>query len=426
MTDFINIEAEQAVLGTIIMNNSYLLRVADFLEEKYFYHLAHQAVWMRLVEVAKDSTADQITLREFFSNNIALKEAGGVKYLATLLSEAQSIIDIRDYAKELVELWKKRELNYLLTFALSNLKGNKFDSISSNLENELRGLNTQSEKRKTIHIKEEIKEIKRKRGLKIEPRIIPTGFKGLDDKLNGGFYSKQLVVIGARTAVGKTTMLQDLILRMSLAGRKCLLISLEVDSERVTLKFISNVASVPSWKIKRNMMTPIELENVVKAESVVEQIGIYINDSGDLKTSDIEMVIKNQLEKHPVDLVAIDYIQHIKYENDRNMSATMEISKNVVALKAMAQKFDIALVAAAQINRSGTEKPTLAHFEGSSAIEKNADVAIIIHRDELKEEERGESYYSNCGLWIVAKNRDGKTGDIQFKLDGEFGRFNEI
>jgi replicative DNA helicase len=426
MTRFYNTSAEQAVLGTIILNNAYIARVADFLEEKHFYEPVHKAIWTRIVEVAKDVIANQVTLKEFFANSDSLKSNGGVLYLSTLLAEASAIIDIRDYAKEIVELWKKREMEFLLTSSLNELQEKKFDSVVSNIENEIRGLCTYSDKRKTHHISEVIKEIKNKRASKIEAKIISSGFKALDEKLNGGFYSKQLVIIGARTAVGKTTMLQDIVLKVTLAGKKCLLVSLEVDSERVTLKFLSNVASVAGWKIRRNILTPIEYENVMRAESTVKEIGIYIDDSGDLKATDIERIIKNQIERQPVDLVAIDYIQHIKYENDRNMSATMEISKNVVALKAMAQKFDVAMIAAAQINRAGTDKPTLAHFEGSSAIEKNADVAIIIHREELKEEERGDSYYSESGLWIVAKNRDGKTGDIPFKLNGEFGRFTEI
>lgn len=427
-TKFFDTEAEQCVLGSVILNNIYIARVADILEEKHFYHPEHQAIWARIVEVAKESVVDQVTLKEFFANSEATKPSGGALYLSTLLGAASSIIDFRDYAKLIREFWKKRELESLLKISLQDLeeRRNSFDAISANIENELRGLSTHSDKRKTHHISEMIDLIDYKRKNKIEPKIIPSGFVALDKKLNGGFYSKQLVIIGARTAVGKTTLLQDIVLRVSRSRKKCLLISLEVDSERVTLKFVSNAASVPAWKIQRNILTPIEYENAARAEKEVREIGIYINDSGDLKASDIEAIIKNQIEKQPVDLVAIDYIQHIKYENDKNLSATMEISKNVVALKAMAQKFDVAMIAAAQINRAGTDKPTLAHFEGSSAIEKNADVAIIIHREELKEEERGDSYYSNSGLWIVAKNRDGKTGDIPFKLDGEFGRFTEI
>lgn len=426
INQFANVEAEQAVLGACILNNVYIARAADLLEEKHFSESAHQAIWNKIVEVSKDTVANQITLKNFFEVTETIKAVGGAKYLVNLLSAASSIVDIRHYALDIVQQWQKRELHSLLTRSLLDLEEKKFDSVASNIENEICGLNSYSERRRTHHISDSVKQIENKRKLKIKPKIISSGFEILDEKLNGGFYSKQLAIIGARTAIGKTTMLQDVILRAALAGKKCLLISLEVDSERVTFKFISNLASVAAWKIKRDILTPIEQENAFMAESEIKELGIYVNDSSDMKAIDIERVIRSQIEKQPVDLVAIDYIQHIKYENDRNTSPTIEISKNVIALKAMAQKFDVVMIAAAQINRAGVDKPTLAHFEGSSAIEKNADVAIIIHRDELKEEERGDSYYSNSGLWILAKNRDGKTGDIPFKLDGEFGRFAEI
>ena len=173
-------------------------------------------------------------------------------------------------------------------------------------------------------------------------------------------------------------------------------------------------------------MKPHEAQTVERAEKTLSDSGLFINDSTGMTAKDIERLIKNKITEEPVDAVFIDYVQHITYENQNTNSATMEISKNVVALKAMAQKFDVAMIAAAQINRAGTEKPTLAHFEGSSAIEKNADVALIIHRAEVPEDQRKDSYYSMCGSWIVAKNRDGGSGEINFELEGEFGRFNEI
>jgi replicative DNA helicase len=428
-TKLFNEEAEQALLGMIILNNNHYHKVADLLEAKHFYFFQNQEIWNKIsLNLNGGDSIDGISLRDFFANNDCFKSCGGIDYLRHLLESASAAFDIRSNAKVILDRWKKRELENLLKKSLDEMSEEKdsVDVISAKIENELCSLHVYSEKRKTENISQILAKIKEKRDLKIVPKIISTGFAALDEKLNGGLYSKQLAIVGARTAVGKTTLLQDIVLRTSKLGNKCLFISLEIDSERVVFKFLSNVASVAGWKIKRNFLSPIELQNVMSAEEELKEIGIYINDSGDMTAKDIERVVKRQLDLQPVDLVAIDYVQHIKYQNQRNMSATMEISKNVVDLKAMAIKFDVSVVAAAQINRAGTDKPTLAHFEGSSAIERNADVAIIIHREELEESERQHSYYSESGLWIVAKNRDGKTGEIPFRLDGEFGRFTEI
>lgn len=417
---YYNEEAERSILGSIIMDNNNITKVMDIVEPKYFAIAFHQELYTHLIKTMSEIEADTITLAEFF------KSHDKSDYLKVLMGSLDYIRGVREHAKIVREMWLKREVERINLEAQEMLKTESFTKVLAFMENELSGLHIQDSKRKTQHISEVVDSIKEKRELKIKPKIVSTGFKTLDSKLYGGFYSKQLAIIGARTAVGKTTMLQEMVLKSSKAGKKCLFISLEVDSERVTVKFLSNIASVAGWKIKHDKMNETEFQNLLKAENELKQIGIFIDDSGDLKASDIERVIKNQLEKQPVDLVAVDYVQHIKYENERNTNATMEISKNVVALKSMAQKFDVAMVAAAQINRGGVDKPTLAHFEGSSAIEKNADVAIIIHRDELGEGERKDSYYSTTGILIVAKNRDGKTGEIPFSLDGEFGRFTEV
>lgn len=416
---FNNIEAEQSVLNKIIMHNEAFEKVSDILEAKHFSNEFHAGLYNFITErINNEKPVDVISIAEYFGENL--------EYRKDILA-ASGILRVRDYALLLIELWKKRQLNLILLESKVKLEnGENIDKVFSYLENESAKLEVQSELKPTLHVSSIIDDMKEKRRLGVKPNIISTGFLNLDHKLNGGFYSKQLAIIGARTAVGKTTLLQDIALRAAKSGKKCLFISLEVDRQRVTCKFLANIASVPAWKINRNILNATEFEKVNYAEKELSDWEIYINDSTEMKSKDIERVIKNKIVEQSVDAVFVDYVQHIKFENQNATSATLEISKNVVALKAMAQKFDVAMIAAAQINRAGVDKPTLAHFEGSSAIEKNADVAIIIHREELGEDERKGSYYSMAGTWILAKNRDGQSGDIHFQLEGEFGRFTEI
>lgn len=416
---FNNIEAEQSVLNKIIMHNEAFEKVSDILEAKHFSNEFHAGLYNFITErINNEKPVDVISIAEYFGDNL--------EYRKDILA-ASGMLRVRDYALLLIELWKKRQLNLILLESRVKLEGGEnIDKVFAYLENESAKLEVQSELKPTLHVSSIIDDMKEKRRLGVKPNIISTGFLNLDHKLNGGFYSKQLAIIGARTAVGKTTLLQDIALRAAKSGKKCLFISLEVDRQRVTCKFLANIASVPAWKINRNILNATEFEKVNYAEKELSDWEIYINDSTEMKSKDIERVIKNKIVEQPVDAVFVDYVQHIKFENQNANSATLEISKNVVALKAMAQKFDVAMIAAAQINRAGVDKPTLAHFEGSSAIEKNADVAIIIHREELGEDERKGSYYSMAGTWILAKNRDGQSGDIHFQLEGEYGRFTEI
>lgn len=428
MNNFINQQAEQCILGIILLGNHHIDKIADLLEPKHFYCEAHSAIFSRIIEVASDMTADQITLKDFFSNTECIKDIGGVKYLTVLLGEASSLIDIRDYAKKLVELWQKRELQDLLVRSIEALGENKFDTVTANFDNEVSGLAIRDSKKKTQHIAEMLDEMETDDKLGISGKYVPTGFKALDNLLNGGIYSQQLIIIGARPSVGKTTIGQNIILNVSKSGKKCLFISLEVDKRNVTLKFLSNLASVATWRILKKITEQHHDQGLIEAKKKLREMAIYTNDSSYLSISQIGKIIKNQLEKQPVDLVVVDYVQIIRGEETKNKNEALIIKENTTALKSFAKQFDVAVLALAQINRKAVEganqEPTINDFKGSGGIEEDADVAIILHRD--RSEDKKENYFANTGKLIIAKNRHGRTGEIAVDFDGEFGRFNEI
>ena len=252
MTQFFNSQAEMAILGTCILNNAYLAKIADLIEEKHFYYEENKVTWNRFVEVANEMTADEVTLGNFFETNEILKEAGGQIYLQNLLSEASVMIDIRDYAKTIIGLWQKRELQKLLAQSLESLNEKKFEFVSANLENEISGLEIQEPKKKTQHVSEILEEMRIEEEAGISAKFVPTGFEALDKVLNGGIYAQQMMIIGARPSVGKTSIAQQIILNASKSKRKCLFISLEVSKKDVVLKFLANLSSVGTWKISKN------------------------------------------------------------------------------------------------------------------------------------------------------------------------------
>jgi replicative DNA helicase len=426
---FSNVAAEQTILGTIIYNNAYLIRLADILEEKHFYFPEHQAIWRHFVDVANEAVADQVTLNSFFAANEEIKKVGGSNYLAGLIGAASSIVDIRDYAKTVIQLWQKRELETLLTRSLEELEGKKFDFISANLENEIAGLAIKEPKKKTQHIRDLLKEMEDDQASGLSSKFVPTGFKKLDEMLNGGIHAQQLVIIGARPSVGKSSICQNVILNASKAGKKCLFISLEVDKRNVTLKFLSDLAAVETYKIRNNWMSELEKEFLQKAKAQLREMEIYTNDSSYLRISQIGQIIKSQLDKQPVDLVVVDYVQIIRGDDVKNKNEALVIKENTTALKAFSKQFDVAMLALAQINRKAVEgakqEPTINDFKGSGGIEEDADVAIILHRDR-NEGETKDNYFSQNGKLIVAKNRHGRTGEIAIQFNGDFGRFSEI
>ena len=421
---FINEEAEKSVLGSIIMNNDNIAKVLDILEPKHFAVEFHSKLYENIIEVMADIKADSITLSEFFKIN----QMDG--YQAQLLSSICPFSSERDYAIIIRGLWQKRELENLLKESLDSLNENSFDKVKASFENELLGLAIQEPKKKTQHISEMIDEFTFDQENGIKDKFVSTGYSDLDSMLNGGLYSKQLAILGARPSIGKTTLGQNIILNATKSGNKCLFISLEVDKRNVTLKFLSNVASIPAWKISRNMISDSDRASLELAKERLKDMMIYTNDSSNMRARDIENVIKNQLELNPVDLVVVDYVQYIRNDNVKGMNEAWSIKENTTALKSMAKQYDVAMLALAQINRKAVEganqEPTINDFKGSGGIEEDADVAMIIHRDRLQEDEKQKGYFSNSTKIIVAKNRHGQTGEVMLNFDGEFGRFTEM
>jgi replicative DNA helicase len=426
--NFLNTQAEQIILGTCIQNNAHFAKVADILEPKYFYHLAHQEIWRHFIEIASDMNANHITLAEFFENDERIKELGGKKYLSAILGEASSILNIRELAQVLIELWQKRELESLLLESLEKLRQKKFITVSATLENEIAGLAQQEPKKKTQHVEEVLNDIAKDDAAGMSTKFVPTGFKKLDDALSGGIYAQQLMIIGARPSVGKSSICQNIILNAAKLGNKCLFISLEVDKKNVILKFLSDLASVPTWKILKNIMNQGEMHAVLNAKERLKELDIYINDSSSLSINQIKALVKNQIDRKPVDLVVVDYVQIIRGDNTNYKNEALVIKEITSGLKALAKQYNVSMLALAQINRKAVEgakqEPTINDFKGSGGIEEDADVAIILHRDRTNGEEEG--YFSRGGKLIVAKNRHGRTGEIAIDFEGEFGRFVEI
>lgn len=428
MTNYSNIEAEQIIFGTAILNNAYLANVADILEEKHFFYNEHKLIWNQFIKIGQEGgIANPTTLRNFMNDTEGFNHLGGVKYLGVLLDQATGIVDIRHYAKLLIELWQKRELEILFIKGLDDLKDKNFDHISSEIENEMSGLAFQEAKKKTQHISEIISDIELEDEQGLSDKFTPTGFSKLDDIMSGGIYNKQLCIIGARPSVGKTSIAQDIILKASKQGKKCLFISLEVDKRNVLVKFLSNLGSVENWKIQKRVLNDMEKESLKDIKQEIKEMQIYVNDSSNLNIQQIDKIVKNQMEKQPVDLLVIDYVQIIKGIDTRGKNESVIIKESTTQLKTIAKKYDIGVLALAQINRKAVEgqsqEPTINDFKSSGGIEEDADVAIILHRDRNEGTEDG--YFSNSGKLIIAKNRHGRTGSVNINFDGQFGRFNE-
>lgn len=410
---YANQELEEKILGSTIMINKSL-SVLEFLEEKHFAFSEHRIIWNKIIEeISRIGSVDSVILTPFF------KERFNLKALKNLMLQASGVIDIRDYGQELVELWQKRELEAKLQEALKDLESGTFKAISSNIENEIAGLTIQDTKKKTESVAQIINRIQEERKNKVFSKVMQTGFSELDRVIKGGVRTKQLVIIGGRAGIGKTTISQNILLNNGKSGKNCLFISLEMSKEEVIYKFTSNLARINSSDLQDGFLSQTEFEKRLQKENELKQMEIYINDSPKLKIKEIGKIIERQMEKMPIDLVVVDYVQIISADESRNKNEAQIIKENTTMLKTFAKQYDVAVIALAQINRNGAEMPKIQDLKGSGGIEEDADIVILIHRD------IENSKFLNSGSLIVAKNRRGQTCDIPIKFEGEFGRFIE-
>jgi replicative DNA helicase len=417
--EYYNTDCEEVLLGTIIASNSYFKGVRSTLKAEYFYSDDNKKIFKELSDkLIRGKQCNAVTLKDFFTDNTD----GGYQYLKFLMTRASAIVDLKEYAQKISELWQKREIQD----EILNLKLNKDgDEIISRLINKLNGLRIGYDVQKTSKIEEVIEEIDElDRNFTAKP--IPTGFPTLDKMMNGGLNKKQLTILGARPSLGKTTMGQNIILNAQRRGFDSLFISLEIDKRQVLLKFLSMMAKVDGYKIQTKTYDQSDAQKIIEAKKQLKQMNLRVNDTCGLDYMKIDEIVRQAKDTGNLDLVLVDYVQIINSIDARWKNKADLIKEATTHLKQIAIKYDVAVLALCQINRQGVQdgkQPSLTDLKGSGGIEEDADVVIILHRDQAGEDE--SATYSNEGKLIIAKNRFGMTSNIPINFDGKYAQFIE-
>lgn len=414
MDKFINLDAEMALLGTIVIDNNNLARVSDILEPKHFYDENLQKLYSHLLKTILETSINSITLKDFAENVLKNKNL-----ISNLLISAECVFDIRSYALVLIELWKKREACFIINEALEEIEQGKFSKVISKMENSLAGLDQQTETNQTKRMVDVAKEMDLRIRQGIKPKVIPTKINHLDQILGGGLFSKRLYVIMASAGSGKTSLALQLMIKAEENEKQTCFISMEMSADEATNKVISHLRTVPLWKLQRGIpLLPIEEQGKLEAMQLMENYNLSINDSPTTSPAQIERILKRELEEKPIQLLVIDYIQIMTVEKDRSKLSADLIKQNSTALKNLAKKYDIAVVLLSQVKRNDNKKPTLEDIKGSGGIGEDADMVIALFAENPKDKIKEVDF-------VINKNRWGRMADFKMHFDGEFGRFIE-
>ena len=420
-----NQDAEQAVLGALLLNWGAMSDVISKLKPERFYATRNQIIFEALTKLfAKNIQGDTISLLNELTVEGNLEKAGGAAYIASLTDTVPSAANIDYYADLVIDRALRRDLIKIST----EIKASAFElnrdsqTILDSAEQKVfalaeRNETTEIHSAKEIMIKE-IEIIESRYKNKNSFTGIPTGFATLDT-YTSGFQNSELIIIGARPSIGKTalalSMMQHICIERKIPTG---FFSLEMPYTSIGMRFLSQEARVSMSKIRSGMLKLDDIKKIQEAASRWYEAPFRIVDTPNMRLLDLRAMARRMVHNFGVKIIFIDYIGLITVE-DTSAPVYEQVSEISKSLKALARELDIPIVALCQVARDAEgQEPNLAQLRGSGSIEQDADVVMFLHRDRLKEEVGSQE-----AKIILAKQRNGATGDINIMYLPGFTKF---
>ena len=422
-----NIEAEQAVLGALLLNWSAMSEVVSLLRPDRFYSLQNQVIYEAMQKLfSKNATGDTISLINELTVENKLEQAGGAAYIASLTDTVPSAANIDYYAEMVLDRAARRDLIHIS----SELKASSFnlqkrsDDLLDDAEQKIFALAERNETTQVYSAKDimfkEIELIEARYKSKNQFTGVPTGFAKLDT-YTAGFQKSELIIIGARPSIGKTALALSMIQNIACERRiPCGFFSLEMPYESIGMRLLAQEARVPMQKIRSGMLKVDDVKKIQDAAGRWFEAPLYTVDTPNMKLIDLRAVARRMVKNNKVEIIFIDYIGLISTE-DPTAPVFEQVSLISKSLKALARELSIPIVALCQVARDAEgQEPNLAQLRGSGSIEQDADVVMFLHRDRIKD---GDSIAAQDAKIILAKQRNGACGDIDIMFLPSYSKF---
>ena len=454
-----NIEAEQSVIGSILVSNDILDDVSPIINYTKFYDPIHQKIFLAIENlISKGMLANPITLKNYFENDKNLIELEGHEYLVKITKFSTSLRQAIEYAKIIYDMHVRRELIKISETTIDNasnknidLPGEKIIEDSEKLLFDLaeRGSFSKSFIKFDAALNQTI-EMASKAFKSTEGIVgVPTGLTDLDDRL-GGLHNQDLVIIGGRPSMGKTALatniafhaaknIQDKGLKSSVA-----FFSLEMSSEQLSTRILSEQSRIKSNDIRRGKISEEQFDKFIETSKNISELPLYIDETPAISIAAISNRARRIKRLFGCELVVVDYIQLMRATNIRNEGRVQEISEITQGLKAIAKELNVPVLAVSQLSRAveqrDDKKPQLSDLRESGSIEQDADVVMFVYREayylERKEPrpatvEHAEwqakmNEISNLAEIMIGKQRHGPTGNIKVEFESMFTKFRDI
>jgi replicative DNA helicase len=461
-----NIEAEQTLLGLLLIRNDVLLQISDFLLPQHFFEPVHQRIYDAICKYSdKGMIATPVTLKQYFERDEALTELGGAQYLAKMASMASIIVNARDLAKVIYEQALKRNLIAIGEESVNKAYENDINSDAlrqlEEIEQKLFTLASEGVREKAFQsIRQSLTGALQfvERAFKHQSDVtgVPSKLDRLDNLL-GGFQNSDLIILAGRPSMGKTALATNIAYQAakhfkrvseedpSLPLQSVGFFSLEMSAEQLASRILADVADVNSHKLRKGDLTHEEFAHLVHGSQQLSQMPFFIDDTPALSISAVRTRARRLKRQHHLGLLVIDYLQLMRGSSQQSASnRVLEISEITQGLKAIAKELDIPVIALSQLSRAveqrDDKRPQLSDLRESGSIEQDADVVMFVFREEYYEARRMpreddpkfaewqakmEKIHGLAEV-IVAKQRHGPIGNVTLQFHADKTRFDNL
>jgi len=419
-----NTEAEQCLLGSLMLDKEAIVKIVDFIKPEDFYKGIHQDIFQAMFDLYERSTPIDILSVSFrLKERNKLDEIGGNSYLTNLINTVPTATHISNYAK----IVRQKKILRDLISASQEIGLSAFDEaedvdvLLDQAEKTVFSIGQRALTQTFIPIKDILPETferldmlsKHSGGL----RGVPTGFKDLDNIL-AGLQKSDLIILAARPAMGKSSLALDIARNVAITTNQPVgLFSLEMSKDQLADRLIAGVANIDSWHLRTGHLKDDDYSRIQHAMGVLSETPIYIDDAGSVNILQIRAMARRLQANKGLSLLILDYLQLMQPMN-KFASPVQQVSENSRALKILAKELNVPVLVLSQLSRAVESRvpqiPRLSDLRESGAIEQDADVVMFIYRDDVYNE---NSLKPGVAQVIIAKHRNGPIGDIELFFD---------
>ncbi len=425
-----NIEAEQSLIGSLIMDDTRIVEVESIVSPEDFYYKDMMLIYTAILELKRDNKAvDLVTLKSHLADKGNLDKVGGISAISKLALNVPTSVNAKHYAGIVKEKSRLRDIIRIneTIIAEAYKSEEKAASILEEAERQIFDAAVHDGNSDFVHVKDlltpMINKLEELAGQDSGITGLATGFTDLDEMMSG-LQKTDLILIGARPSMGKTAFALNILQYIATKGQKtCAMFSLEMGKDQLLRRMVCSESLVDSKKLSSGRLEEKDWEKLAMGSRVMAKANIYIDDTASISLAEMRSKCRKLKMEHGLDLIVIDYLQLMTGSGKTN-SREQEISEISRGLKALAREMDAPVIALSQLSRAleqrADKRPMLSDLRESGAIEQDADVVMFLYREEYYEK---ESELKNVAEVIIAKQRNGPTGKVELVWNSQYTKF---